>query len=470
MTPTAVEGVVKQLSAIARRLRKDYLRPAEAEALEQRALRLLAHVARHREAAAPWGRYLEQRGVPSYHAVLPIPPDWVGMGFLGIRMPDAVLRTLAEVTAWEKAANQGWYDSSLGWLWSEEIPSACGVQADSPLKRGVSTLPDGRRVVTYYPYRDRIALGIPSATNDISRLARLWAREAPKLAQDVRALAEERLRATEVGGQILWRAQRLDDAAEVATYYTRATDGTPCFIGVDNVAYTPEWAANMIADARPWTRAEIVAQWRRHAEINDIARDFVRQVEALVGPGGLGLPMIAPALRAELEQHEAALPLLTRWVAAKLGVEAPTERPRLRPLDAQDIRRSGRHDLLGGHDEERGDIALARGTDRAVLVHELVHWVLSDDGSVTARRLRAAARSLRATVKRGSPDLIARALARAEALAWGAATALDQFVALSSKSSRAAQARADALAAALDDLLAASVIAARDLELWFPSH
>lgn len=311
--------------------------------------------------------------------------------------PETALWAVLPGAAREGGANDALLASALGarlsaddaarWLWAADYRDA----AQRALRRRVARWVWARVAeAARHHHPEAVAYearpGV-SVANSAATLGALWRRERHLLGRRARRSVERALAASLTGRRILAAAEGADEAAEL---YGRLDDGTPVYRGRDGGWYAPDEAAELLAPLRPWTRAEIVSRWREDAMHIEAARDWTQAVEAYIGAGGLGLPLVPPAHAGELERQARRLPLLVAWVAAQLGVREPRGLPELRPLDAADYARAGHHALLGLHDEERGDIALARGADDETLVHELVHWMLSVTGERTRRRLEHA--------------------------------------------------------------------------------
>jgi hypothetical protein len=226
----------------------------------------------------------------------------------------------------------------------------------------------------------------------VGNLARLWRREAPALPADVRERAMAALRGTVVGVRILAEAAALPpDHVAVAAMYAVTADGTPVFQDAEGAWWTPEAAADEVASARPWTRAELMAQWARHAAVSDTARAFRDRVAAIIGVSGQGhvFDMLAgePMCASELARLRRRVVLATQAVVARLrrrlGTIVPevVPAPQVLPLRPDHQARVAHGRLLGAHDErDPGAIFIRPGAPRETLEHELVHYVLTATG------------------------------------------------------------------------------------------
>ena len=281
--------------------------------------------------------------------------------------PDPILD--AAIRAWRDAAYQEEKDEATRWLWREEIPRA--LQA-GPGKDGAFT------------YRSRPTQKFPSCNNFPSRMGKLWARERALFSEEEARQIEERLASLGPAGQaILAAAAGHDDEEAVAEMYGYSSDGQVFFQDADGQWHSPRSAAEIVAQARPWTRADLMAQWERHAKMNDLARQWLTQLKVYVGEMGQGhlVDAIASAPRAAavVDRLEPLADAICKWVAQQLKVPAPPA-PKVLPLPP-DV--AARYPLMvrGMHVEDNPDcIYLSVHADRETLAHECVHYVLTHSG------------------------------------------------------------------------------------------
>ncbi len=315
------------------------------------------------------------------------------LGAFGIIVPDATLAAAA-AHADLRARVQANLDRRIARIYWRAILAA--------LLRGDIT--PAQDVPKRRPARLRY-LGLPSplfpagapCERSGDELALLWRREQHLLSRKLRAAVLVAARAT--GFNLL-------AGPDPADWYVRV-NGEPAFVGSDGCAYSAAAAEELFHDARPWTRAELLAQWETHSRTIPIAREFFSRITALVGPIGLGGMEIPPATRVELDRAEAQAPLLVQWICARLGIDVPEARPEIRPLMWRERVASGHGAaLLGAHDESTA-VYLGPGFTRETLVHELVHWTLTATGERNRRQLRhddeeaLASRLMREATRRG---------------------------------------------------------------------